>query len=122
MLGVVDDLASLFPEKGDGVGDHAEIFGGRGAQNLFDMQERAFAEDSDHGGFGLEKKTDLGIGGGVDIGATGRAKGGELAASPVKFLRLRKKFSVFVVRARPTSFDIVESVRGEALGEAQFIG
>ena len=122
VFGIVDDLATFLFEKGDGVGDHTEIFCWGGTENFFDMEEPAFAEDGDHGGFRLQKKTDLGVSGGVDVGTTGGAEGSELAASPVELLGFGKEFTIFVVGAGPTAFDIVKAVRGESFGKAKFIG
>ena len=68
---VIDDFASLFFKEGDGVGDHTKVFDGGGAKDFFDVQEPAFSEDGDDGGFRLEEEADLGIGGGVDVGSAG---------------------------------------------------
>ena len=119
---VIDDFASLFFEEGDGVGDHAKVFDGGGAKDFFDVQEPAFAEDGDDGGFRFEEEADLGIGGGVDVGSAGGAEGGEFGGAPVEFSGLGKEVSILVVGAWPTAFDVVESVGGEAFGEAKFIG
>ena len=122
VFGIIDDFASLFFEEGDGVGDHAKVFDGGGAKDLFDVQEPAFAEDGDDGGFRLEKEADLGIGGGVDVGSAGGTEGGEFGGAPVEFSGLGKEVSILVVGAWPTAFDVVEAVGGEAFGEAKFIG
>ena len=122
VFGVIDDFASLFFEKGDGVGDHAKVFDGGGAKDFFDVQEPAFAEDGDDGGFCFEEEADLGIGGGVDVGSAGGAEGGEFGGAPVEFSGLGKEVSILVVGAWPTAFDVVESVGSEAFGEAKFIG
>ena len=119
---VIDDFASLFFEDGDGVGDHAKVFDGGGAKDFFDVKEPAFAEDGDDGGFCLEEEADLGIGGGVDVGSAGGAEGGEFGGAPVEFSGLGKEVSILVVGAWPTAFDVVETVGGEAFGEAKFIG
>ena len=119
---VIDDFASLFFENGDGVGDHAKVLDGGGAKNFFDVQEPAFAEDGDDGGFCFEEEADLGIGGGVDVGSAGGAEGGEFGGAPVEFSGLGKEVSILVVGAWPTAFDVVEAVGGEAFGEAKFIG
>lgn len=122
VFGVIDDFASLFFENGDGVGNHAEVFDGGGAKDFFDVQEPAFAEDGNDGGFCLEEEADLGIGGGVDVGSAGGTEGGEFGGAPVEFSGLGKEISVFVVGAWPTAFDVVKAVGGEAFGEAKFIG
>ena len=122
VFGIIDDFASLFFEEGDGVGDHAKVFDGGGAKDFFDVQEPAFSEDGDDGGFRLEEEADLGIGGGVDVGSAGGAEGGEFGGAPVEFSGLGKEVSILVVGAWPTAFDVVESVGGEAFGEAKFIG
>ena len=122
VFGVIDDFASLFFEEGDGVGDHAKVFDGGGAKDFFDVKEPTFSEDGDDGGFCLEEESDLGIGGGVDVGSAGGAEGGEFGGAPVEFSGLGKEVSILVVGARPTAFDVVEAVGGEAFGEAKFIG
>lgn len=86
------------------------------------MQEPAFAKDGNDGSFRLEEEADLGIGGGVDVGSAGGAEGGEFGGAPVEFSGLGKEVSILVVGAWPTAFDVVESVGGEAFGEAKFIG
>jgi hypothetical protein len=122
VFGIVDNFASFFFEEGDGVGDHAKVFDGGGAKNLLDVQEPAFPKDGDDGGFRLEEEAELGIGGGVDVGSAGGAEGGEFGGAPVEFSGLGKEVSIFVVGARPTAFDVVKTVGGEAFGEAKFIG
>jgi hypothetical protein len=122
VLRVIDDFASLFFEDGDGVGDHAKVFHGGGTKDFFDVKEPAFSEDGDYGGFRLEEEADLGIGGGVNVGSAGGAEGGEFGGAPVEFSGLGKEVSIFVVGARPTAFDVVKTVGGEAFGEAKFIG
>lgn len=122
VFGIIDDFASLFFEDGDGVGDHTKVFDGGCAKDFFDVKEPAFAEDGDDGGFRLEEEADLGIVGGVDVGSAGGAEGGEFGGAPVKFSGLDKEVSILVVGAWPTAFDVVESVGGEAFGEAKFIG
>jgi hypothetical protein len=122
VFGIVDNFASLFFEEGDGVGDHAKVFDGGGAKDFFDVQEPAFAEDGYDGSFRLNKEADLGIDGGVGVGSAGGAEGGEFGGAPVEFSGLGKEVSIFVVGSWPTAFDVVESVGGEAFGEAKFIG
>jgi len=119
---VIDDFASLFFEDGDGVGDHAKVFDWGGAKDFFDVKEPTFSEDGDDGGFCLEEEADLGIGGGVDVGSAGGAEGGEFGGTPVEFSGLGEEVPILVVGTWPTAFDVVESVGGEALGEAKFIG
>ncbi len=122
VFGVIDDFSSLFFEDGDGVGDHAKVFDGGGAKDFFNVKEPAFSEDGDDGGFCFEEEADLGIGGGVDVGSAGGAEGGEFGGAPVEFAGLGKEVSILVVGAWPTAFDVVETVGGEAFGEAKFIG
>ncbi len=64
----------------------------------------------------------MGIVGGVDVGSAGGAEGGEFRGAPVEFSGLGKEVSILVVGTWPTAFDVVESVGGEAFGEAKFIG
>jgi hypothetical protein len=86
------------------------------------MKEPAFSEDSDDGGFGFEEEFNLGIGGGFDVGSAGGAEGGEFTGTPAEFSCFCKKIAILVVRARPTSLDIVETIGGEPFGKAKFIG
>jgi hypothetical protein len=122
VFGIVDGFTALFFEEGDGIGDHAEIFCGGGTKNFFNVKEPAFPEDSDDGGFGFEEEFDLGIGGDLDVGSAGGAEGGQFARTPAEFSCLNKKIAIFVVGSRPTAFDVVEAIGGEAFGKAKFIG
>ena len=56
---VIDDLSPLFFEKSNGIGDHAEVFNGGGAEDFFHVKKPAFPEDGDDRGFGFEEKVDL---------------------------------------------------------------
>lgn len=122
MFSVVDDLPAILHEMADGVADHGEVFLGRGAQNLGDVEEPGFAKDGDDGRAGIEEHLDLGVVGHGGVGAACGAEGGELGVGQFQAAGFVKKLLVARVGAGPAALDVVHAKGVELFDEAQLGG
>ena len=94
MLRVVDHLATVFHQMGDGVADHRLVFRDGGAQNLGDLELPAFSENGNDGRFGLQQQTDLRILFDRRVRSARGAKRGELRVAEFEIFGLAEELDV----------------------------
>ena len=122
VLGVVDGLAAALDEEADRLGDHVEVLGRRGAEDLGHVEQPALAEDRDDRRLGGDELAQVRVGLGPVRPVAGRAEGGQLRPLPADRLRGREELDVLGVGAGPAALDVGHAVLVEHPGDAELVG
>jgi len=121
VLGVVNHLAAVIREVGDGLADHRLVLLDGGTQNFRDVHFPAFPEDRHHGCLRLQQEFHLRILLHRGIRAASRAECGELRVFKFDRFRSLEKLDVLRVRSGPASLNVVHAELVEALRDAELV-
>ena len=122
VLGVVHDLAPVIDDEADGVRDHVEVLGRRGAQHLDHVELPALAEDRHDRRLGGDQLAQVGVRLGRVGAVPGHPEGGQPGALPAHRAGGGEELDVLGVRARPAALDERHPVLVQHPRHAQLVG
>ena len=123
MLGVVDDALALRAQKGDRVGDHAQVLLGIGVDHLLEVQLPGLADQRADRREALGRAAcSAGSSAGRDVAAAGHAEGADRRVLEALALEQLEELRLLGVGAREAGLDEVDAEVVERMRDAQLLG
>src|SRR5208283_4514484 len=121
MFGVENRLVEVFFQKRDRVVENFEIFVERDSQRLADVHVPGLADHGRDRSPGAQEQLQVAIGRGANSRTAGRAEGRDSGVANFDLFDLFEERRVAIVRARPSTLDVIETEIVETLGNRDLV-
>ena len=121
VLGIVQHLATVLLQVGNGVGDHREVFLQGDLEDLGDVQGPGLAHDGDGRRLRIEQHLHLGVFFDLHLATAGHAEGGDFGRFPGPFGGLLEEGGVLGVGTGPAAFDVMNTKLIQPFSDADLV-